>query len=543
MRDVLFRLSPGSTFTTVSTPSYSRLSGLGRRLTHCRAQIGRLNRQQSALLVIVLSCCLPHALFGAATPAALISPAPGSALPGSSATFSWTAGSGVTAYAFHLGTTGVGSSDLFDSGGTLVTSVVVSGLPTNGGTIYATVYSDINGIWAASSYTYTAKKSTAAASAATTAAFISPAPGSTLPGSSVTFSWTPVAGATAYELWLGPSGPGSSSLYNSGNITTNSVTVTGLPTSGTPIYASLYSDVNGAWTAIDATYTEAGSGAISAFSCSSAIMHVVGTYACWITLTTAAPSGGTKVTLTSSSAAITIPAAATIPANAIITVAMADVISVATTQTVTLTASAGGSSRSFAIELSPPGTSTLSTNATSVAFGSVEVGTAATQDITLTSTGTAPVTISGATLTGSSFTTPGAAFPITLNPGQTATLNVQFKPASTGAVTGDLTISSNSSTGSTSVISLSGTGSNTAYQVDLNWEAPPSSAIPVVGYDIYRSVAGSSAYTALNASLDTTTTYLDKTVQAGVTYDYIIESVDGAGVRSAPSNVIAIAVP
>jgi fibronectin type 3 domain-containing protein len=65
----------------------------------------------------------------------------------------------------------------------------------------------------------------------------------------------------------------------------------------------------------------------------------------------------------------------------------------------------------------------------------------------------------------------------------------------------------------------------------------------VVGYDIYRSVAGSSVYTALNASLDTTTTYLDKTVQAGVTYDYIIESVDGAGVRSAPSNVIAIAVP
>ena len=59
---------------------------------------------------------------------------------------------------------------------------------------------------------------------------------------------------------------------------------------------------------------------------------------------------------------------------------------------------------------------------------------------------------------GTGFTTSGATFPVTLNPGQSATLNVQFDPTATGAATGELTIQSNSSTNSTAVVNLSGTG-------------------------------------------------------------------------------------
>ena len=70
----------------------------------------------------------------------------------------------------------------------------------------------------------------------------------------------------------------------------------------------------------------------------------------------------------------------------------------------------------------------LSINATSVAFGDIIVNTPATQLLTLTSTGTAPVTINGAALTRAGFTIPGAAFPATLTPSQTATLNVQLIP-------------------------------------------------------------------------------------------------------------------
>jgi N-acetylneuraminic acid mutarotase len=47
-----------------------------------------------------------------------------------------------------------------------------------------------------------------------------------------------------------------------------------------------------------------------------------------------------------------------------------------------------------------------------------------------------------------------------LNPGQVATLTVQFDPAAAGPATGQLIIISNSSTGGTAVISLSGTGTS-----------------------------------------------------------------------------------
>ena len=103
---------------------------------------------------------------------------------------------------------------------------------------------------------------------------------------------------------------------------------------------------------------------------------------------------------------------------------------------------------------------TVSTN--SLSFGNVAVNSSATLPVTLTSSGTAPVTISAAALSGASFTDSGATFPVTLNPTQSVTLNVQFKPTATGQAAGQLTITSNSSTGASSVVQLSGTGTTTA---------------------------------------------------------------------------------
>jgi hypothetical protein len=100
----------------------------------------------------------------------------------------------------------------------------------------------------------------------------------------------------------------------------------------------------------------------------------------------------------------------------------------------------------------------LTISAASLTFGNVTVNTASTQPVTLTSTGTAPVTINSAALTGTGFTVSGATFPVTLNPSQSVTLNVQFDPATTGLATGQLTIQSDSSTNSTAVVTLSGTG-------------------------------------------------------------------------------------
>jgi hypothetical protein len=188
-------------------------------------------------------------------------------------------------------------------------------------------------------------------------------------------------------------------------------------------------------------------------------------------------------------------------------------------------------------------TPTLNINATSIPFGAVVVNTIATQLVTLTSTGTAPVTISSATLAGTGYTMSGVTFPVTLNPTQAVTLNVLFDPTVTGLASGQLTITSNSSTNSTEVISLSGTGVAASYEVNLSWDAPSSSADPVAGYNIYRSPSGSSTYQLLNATEDTATTYLDGTAQSGLTYDYIVESVDASGVESSPSNMFVITIP
>jgi hypothetical protein len=186
-------------------------------------------------------------------------------------------------------------------------------------------------------------------------------------------------------------------------------------------------------------------------------------------------------------------------------------------------------------------TPTLTINAASVSFGSVEVNTVATQSVTLTSTGTVAVTVNSATLTGTGFTVSGATFPITLTPGQTVTLNVQFAPTAAGAATGQMTITSNSSTNGTSVITLSGTG--TSPEVDLSWDAPSSSADPIEGYNAYRAPSGSSMYTLLNSSIDTEATYVDNAVQSGQTYDYIVTSVDYSGVESTPSNTFTVTIP
>jgi len=55
------------------------------------------------------------------------------------------------------GTTGVGSHNLYNSGPTTATTETVNGLPTNGVTVYARLWSYINQKWQTIDYTYTAQ--------------------------------------------------------------------------------------------------------------------------------------------------------------------------------------------------------------------------------------------------------------------------------------------------------------------------------------------------------------------------------------------------
>jgi fibronectin type 3 domain-containing protein len=147
-------------------------------------------------------------------------------------------------------------------------------------------------------------------------------------------------------------------------------------------------------------------------------------------------------------------------------------------------------------------------------------------------------------VTGTGFTLSGGGFPITLNPGQSAVLNVVFTPTVAGAGTGRLTISSNSTTGATTAVALTGTGvSTTTYAVDLTWNAPASSSDAVVGYHIYRATGTSSSYQRLNSSTNVPTTYTDTTVQSGQKYVYTVTSVDASGLESVDSNLFTATIP
>jgi hypothetical protein len=92
----------------------------------------------------------------------------------------------------------------------------------------------------------------------TIATLLSPMPGSTLAGSSVTFSWNPGL-STEAGLSIGTTYAGSQNIYYSGIITATSVNVTGLPTFAGTLYVRLSSKVNGTWQYNDYTYTEGGS--------------------------------------------------------------------------------------------------------------------------------------------------------------------------------------------------------------------------------------------------------------------------------------------
>jgi Abnormal spindle-like microcephaly-assoc'd, ASPM-SPD-2-Hydin len=115
-----------------------------------------------------------------------------------------------------------------------------------------------------------------------------------------------------------------------------------------------------------------------------------------------------------------------------------------------------------------PANPQLTLSASSLSFGSDTVNTAKTLSLTLASTGTSAVTVNSAAITGTGFTIVAASFPVTLNPNQSVTLQVQFEPTATGAVTGQFTISSNSNTGGTAAVALSGTGTAASPQLTIS---------------------------------------------------------------------------
>ncbi len=104
---------------------------------------------------------------------------------------------------------------------------------------------------------------------------------------------------------------------------------------------------------------------------------------------------------------------------------------------------------------------------TSVSFGSVVSGNTNSQTVQLKNSGTANLTISQATVTGSGLSLAGLSLPLTLAPGQSGNFNVQYKPQGSGNVSGSVSIVSNAPNSPASV-ALSGTGIAATYTISVN---------------------------------------------------------------------------
>ncbi len=191
------------------------------------------------------------------------SPAPGTQLPGSSVTFSWSAnGTSVSQWWIHVGTS-QGGFELFDSGslgGAL--STTVSGLPTDGSSdVWVRLWYLDPSSWKSIDVQYTASSGGGSGG---TPSITSPTPGTTLSGSSVNFSWA-FNGAAVTDVWLEgtsvPQAQAQSALFSSGSLATSlSYTANGLPTNGQPIYIQLYYLINGNWNLVEVQYTTASGG-------------------------------------------------------------------------------------------------------------------------------------------------------------------------------------------------------------------------------------------------------------------------------------------
>jgi hypothetical protein len=189
------------------------------------------------------------------SPGLLTSPTPGvgTVLGTTSVAFQWTTGAGVAVYQLNLSTIASGQSELFQYKGTATTATAPT-IPANGATVYATLYSNINGVWVSNAYEYTESGTP------TPAILTSPTPGlsTKLGTTSVPFVWSSGGGVTLYELNLSATTKGASDLYSYKGTATNA-TVPNIPANGVTVYATLYSLIKGAWQSNSYVYTESGS--------------------------------------------------------------------------------------------------------------------------------------------------------------------------------------------------------------------------------------------------------------------------------------------
>jgi hypothetical protein len=167
----------------------------------------------------------------------------GATASGSTMTFTWDAGAGVSRYGLWVGRT-PGGLDIYaaDEGANLSRGVT---MPIDGNVYYARLWSLINGVWEYNDYSVPTPLPEKAA-------MVSPVNGTANSSTSVTFTWTSGLGVSQYALWVGKT-LGGTDLVTWGPATSRTQTLT-VPFYDDYYYVRLWSLVNGDWQSTDYTY-------------------------------------------------------------------------------------------------------------------------------------------------------------------------------------------------------------------------------------------------------------------------------------------------
>jgi hypothetical protein len=184
-----------------------------------------------------------------------------------------------------------------------------------------------------------------------------------------------------------------------------------------------------------------------------------------------------------------------------------------------------------------PSRSQLAMSPSTLNFGDVAVGSTTALDVTLSNTGHSNVSVSQSGISGAGFQSSGVGSGLTLTPGQSANLEVDFDPAGAGSVTGVVTLSTDGG-GAPISISLSGNGVDAAHSVTLNWTPDPG----VSGFNAYRGSAPGGPFTKLNPAPIALLSFTDATALGGQVYYYAVSALEG-GVESALSDPVPVTVP
>jgi hypothetical protein len=202
-----------------------------------------------------------------------------------------------------------------------------------------------------------------------------------------------------------------------------------------------------------------------------------------------------------------------------------------------------GSASPTKVALSGTGTTAtelLTVSTSMMTFGSIAIGQTSALAATLKNDGNSSVTVSKVSVSGASYSTSGVSEGLILAPGQSATLDIRFDPRTTGSLPGSVTVTSNAAN-SPDTISLSGTGSQTvSHSVELSWSPSTST---VAGYIVYRSEVSGGPYARLDSSVVGGDSFIDSSVQAGLTYFYVVASVTSSGVESSDSTQVSATIP